>query len=249
MKTIVRNSAGVALVFPVTIALLAGCGHRSPRPEASASGTPAATAMPNPTTSGSASAPGPSTASTPGTRVIASLVAYQWRWPNNADKPGLVPHAAAVPVPELVRINVGSHPGEPGQPPFDRMSFTFTNAFPSYRFAFTDQLTGDPSGQVIPVKGLDILRIVFTGAQAHAADGTRSTIISQPVRDIGYRRMVDYALGGDFEGVLTYGIGINWPIPKSNPQIPVRAYEIQTVMASGQHRYVVAIDINSANGG
>jgi len=48
---------------------------------------------------------------------------------------------------------------------------------------------------------------VFTQAQAHAADGTRSTIISQPGRPTGYRIMTDFAQAGDFEGVLTYGIG------------------------------------------
>ncbi len=56
-----------------------------------------------------------------------------------------------------------------------------------------------------------------------------------------------YAQGGDFEGVLTYGIGIRWPVAHSNPQIPVRTYEVETFTASGQHRYTVAIDIDASN--
>ena len=92
-----------------------------------------------------------------------------------------------------------------------------------------------------------MLKIVFTHAQAHTADGTRSSVISQPAPRIGYQRMAGYALGGDFEGVLTYGIGITWPIPHSNPQFAVRAYEVETVTASGQHRYTVAIDIDATN--
>ena len=32
----------------------------------------------------------------------------------------------------------------------------------------------------------------------------------------------------------------------SNPQTYVRAYEVEVVTAAGQHRYVVAIDINAA---
>jgi hypothetical protein len=151
------------------------------------------------------------------------------------------------PVPALVKINVGEHPGDQGQRPFNRISFTFTTAFPSYRFEFTDHPVGDPSGKVIPLKGLGVLKIVFSGAQAHTADGTRSTILSQPGPDIGLRRMADFAQGGDFEGVLTYGIGITWPIPRSNPQFAVRAYEVGTISASGQHRYVVAIDIDASN--
>jgi hypothetical protein len=92
-----------------------------------------------------------------------------------------------------------------------------------------------------------VLEIVFTQAQAHTADGTRSSIISRPAPGIGYERMTDYAQGGDFEGVLTYGIGVTSPVAHSNPQFPVRAYELETVTASGQHLYTVAIDIDASN--
>jgi hypothetical protein len=81
---------------------------------------------------------------------------------------------------------------------------------------------------------------VFTQAGTHSADGTRSTIVSQPGRPIGY------AQAGDYEGVLTYGIGYTRAVSLSNPQTYVRAYEVETVTAAGQHRYVVAIDINAA---
>jgi hypothetical protein len=56
---------------------------------------------------------------------------------------------------------------------------------------------------------------------------------------------VDYAQAGDYEGVLTYGIGVAWPIPQSNPQIPVRAYEVEKVTAQGQHLYAIAIDVDA----
>ena len=59
--------------------------------------------------------------------------------------------------------------------------------------------------------------------------------------------MASYARGGDFEGVLTYGIGITGPVLHSNPQFAVRAYEVETVTASGQHRYTVAIDVDASN--
>jgi hypothetical protein len=58
--------------------------------------------------------------------------------------------------------------------------------------------------------------------------------------------MTDYAQAGDYEGVLTYGIGYTRAVLLSNPQTYVRAYEVETVTAAGQHRYVVAIDINAA---
>jgi hypothetical protein len=59
--------------------------------------------------------------------------------------------------------------------------------------------------------------------------------------------MADYAQGGDFEGVLTYGIGITQPVEHSNPQFPVRAYEVETVTASGPHLYTVAIDVDGTS--
>jgi hypothetical protein len=126
------------------------------------------------------------------------------------------------------------------------MSFTFTGAFPSYRFEWVSELVGDASGQVVPLRGTDTLKIVFTQARAHTADGTRSTIVSQPGRPIGYPWMTDFAQAGDYEGVLTYGIGVTRPVLQSNPQTLVRAYEVETVTPAGQHRYVIAIDINAA---
>ena len=59
-------------------------------------------------------------------------------------------------------------------------------------------------------------------------------------------RMVDWAQGGDFEGVLAYGIGIAPPVPHSNPQFPVRTIEVEKVSAQGQRLYIVAIDVTAA---
>jgi hypothetical protein len=237
-------TAGVTLAVTLMLAMLAGCGSQpaSPgvSPPAHVSSSVTATPIPAP------SSVAPSAAAS--TQVVSSRLAYPWHWPNDVAAPGHVTHGSAVPpVPELVSISVGNHPAVASQRPFNRMSFTFTTAFPSYRFEFASQLVGDGSGKVIPLGGQDVLKIVFTQAQAHTADGTRSTIISQPARYIGYQRMTDFAQAGDFEGVLTYGIGITRPVPHSNPQFPVRAYEIETVTANGQHRYVVAIDVDASN--
>jgi hypothetical protein len=58
-------------------------------------------------------------------------------------------------------------------------------------------------------------------------------------------RMVTYAQSGDFEGYVSYGIGITWPHPGSNPQLAVRVYEVTYVNAQGVHRYVVAFDVDA----
>ena len=247
MRPVRVVTAGVTSASALMLALLAGCGTQPASPGAappassspSATVTPVPTATPTPTTRPSIPAP---------TQVVSSRVTYPWHWPNDVmNKPARVTHSYAVPpVPELVSISVGNHPAAAGQRPFTRMSFTFTTAFPSYRFGWA-RIVSDGSGKAVPIKGTDTLKIVFTQAQAHTADGTRSTIVSQPGRPIGYQSMTDYAQAGDFEGVLTYGIGVTRAVLMSNPQTQVRAYEVETVLASGQHRYVVAIDID-ANG-
>ena len=55
--------------------------------------------------------------------------------------------------------------------------------------------------------------------------------------------MVSWAQAGDFQGVLTYGIGIAWP----NPQFAVRTIEVERITAQGQHLYIVALDIDATS--
>ena len=250
MKSVRITVAGVTLAIVVP-AVLAACGSQPAGPAAgpSPSSTPSATATASPpATPAPSQVPGSgATSPAPSIRVVSSRVAYPWHWPNDVARPGRVAHAYPVPpVPELVQISVGDHPADHGQLPYNRMSFTFTGAFPGYHFEWVRQLVGDASGTIVPLHGTDVLKIVFTKALAHTADGTRSTIVSQPGRPIGYPFMSDFAQAGDFEGVLTYGIGTTRAVPLSNPQTLVRAYEVEGVTATGQHRYVVAMDIGAA---
>lgn len=71
------------------------------------------------------------------------------------------------------------------------------------------------------------------------------SVATQPPAHLGVSRMASWAPVGDFEGVVTYGIGIAWPDPQPNPQFAVLAIEVETVTASGQHRYIIAIDIDA----
>jgi hypothetical protein len=157
-----------------------------------------------------------------------------------------VQHSYPVPpLPRLIAIGAGDHPAQAGERHYNRMSFTFTTAFPSYQFTFTSALVADPSGQPVKLAGNGVLKVTFHQAQAHTTSG-RSSVIAQPPAQLGLSRMVSWAPAGDFEGVVTYGIGVAWPNPQSNPQIAVRATEVAKVTAQGQHLYVVAIDIDAA---
>jgi hypothetical protein len=249
MKTTGR--AVVALLSPVlALFALTACGSKAPGQGATPSPTSPAPATATPTPSPSTAEPttpaAPPTSTSPGTTVVLARVAYQWHWPNDTSHPGKVTHTYAVPpVPKLTAIGVGDHPRDPGERPFNRMSFTFSTAFPTYEFAFVNQLVSDGRGEPVPLEGLGVLKVTFRQAQAHSDDGTRSTIVSKPPAHLGLSRMVSYANAGDFEGVLTYGIGITWPNRHSNPQIAVRVYEVEKVNSHGQHVYVVAIDVDA----
>lgn len=203
-----------------------------------------------PATSTAASSPTPSPAATsasPSSQVVSAHLSYGWHWPGDPAVPGTVTHGPTSPsVPQLLRIGVGRHPGDPGQPPFERLSFTFSQGFPSYHFDLHDTLVGDAAGQRVPLRGDDVLRIVFQVAQAHTdAVPTTSSILTQPARPIGYSRIADYAQGGDFEGYLTYGIGITRAVRQSAQQYQVRASEFEQVAPGGQHLYVVAFDVDT----
>jgi hypothetical protein len=251
MFTRVR-AASALVALAMVLVPVAACGGDgsgpsagSPPPSAEPSTSAADTATTSPPAQPSSPAQPSVTAGQAG-RVVSSRLAYQWNWPNDAARPGVVRHHQDVPpVPALVAIGVGDHPSDPGERPFNRMSFTFDTGFPGYRFTFADRLYGDATGTPIALAGRGVLVVRFSVAQAHSADGTRSTVTSKPPTNLGLRRMVSYAQAGDYEGVLTYGIGITWPNPHSNPQIQVRAYEVERITAQGQHRFVVAIDVDS----
>jgi hypothetical protein len=238
-----RKTCAVALLwFTLALTALAGCGGGNAHPGAAASAAPPA--------SGSPTAPAPSlspTTAAPAARVVSTRVTYpwHWQWPNDMNQPASVQHTYPVPpMPLLIAIRAGHHPRDSGARAYDRMSFTFTTAFPSYQFQFVSALLADPSGRPVAVAGTDVLKVTFREAQAHTAAGGTS-VASQPPAHLGLTRMTSWAPAGDFEGVLTYGIGVTRPIPHSNAQLALRATEVEEVTPQGQHRYVVAIDVGT----
>lgn len=241
----IGRAGAMALVIPVLlVGALTGCGSSAPSGSAgspSPSASHSAPSAPVPVTTPSPTVPAPAT------KVVSSRVSYPWHWPGDVNRPGQVQHSYPVPpLPRLIAIGAGDHPAQQGERPFNRMSFTFTTAFPGYQFTFTRALVADPSGKPVKLAGNGVLKVTFRPAQAHTTSG-RSSVIAQPPAQLGLNRMVSWAPAGDFEGVITIGIGISWPNPQSNPQFAVRAMEVEKVTAQGQHRYVVAIDIDATS--
>lgn len=244
----IREAISGALII-LLLAALAACGTSAPpgtsagpshaRSAASAGPGPASATAPSPTAAASAAQ------ATPAVAVLSFRVSYPWHWPNDAGNRASIQHSYPVPpLPQLIAISAGDHPASTGERAYNRISFTFRSAFPSYQVQFVPGLTGDPSGQAIALAGDGVLQVTFRQAQAHTAGGAPS-IVAQPAAHLGFSRMISWAPAGDFEGVVTYGIGIAWPNPQSDPQFAVRAIEVEKVTASGEHRYIVAIDIDA----
>jgi hypothetical protein len=113
--------------------------------------------------------------------------------------------AGAQSSPTLVDVRAGRHPG------FDRVVFEFRGGLPSHRVRHVDRLVQDGSGNQVQVAGAADLEVVFQDAIAHDGNG-------QPT--VGPRRfsprfpvLEEVALVGDFEGVVSYGLGLDHRVP------------------------------------
>lgn len=167
------------------------------------------------------------------------MVTFGWGWPNAPAHPATVTHTYPVPpLPVLRAIKAEQH--EADAPGYDRIAFTFTGTFPGYDVRWVDELRADASDQPVHLEGDRILRIRFTQAQAHDDAGT-NTVVSAPPEHIGYPVIASYARAGDFEGVITYGVGTHHT--GSGAQVAIRLTELKTADGHGGFRYTVAVDI------
>jgi len=109
--------------------------------------------------------------------------------------------AGAQSTPTLVDVRAGRHPG------FDRVVFEFQGAVPEHHVRYVDQLVEDGSGAPVSVAGSADLEVVFQGANAHDEDGTPS--VSPRRFSPGLAAVKEVAQIGDFEAVVSYGIGLD----------------------------------------
>jgi hypothetical protein len=120
---------------------------------------------------------------------------------------GLVLAFAAAPAgaqstPTLVDVRAGRHAG------FDRVVFEFRGAVPATRHVrYVDQLVQDGSGEPLSVAGGADLEVVFQGANAHEDNG--SPTVSPRRFSPGFTALKEVAQVGDFEAVVTYGLGVD----------------------------------------
>jgi hypothetical protein len=96
----------------------------------------------------------------------------------------------------LSNVQPGRHDSEG----FDRVVFTLDKAS-GYDVHYVSSVIKDPSGLPLPLAGKAFLQITFP--QAHTTPTTPRDITTP-----AYQQLREVALAGDFEGVVTYGIGV-----------------------------------------
>jgi hypothetical protein len=222
---------------------LAGCAAPGPGPEPTGTtGTTPVPATSTATVTGGPSGPG---STEPASPVQFYRVSYDWAVPStqaSVTNPLSAPLPGPIPLPYLVGIYVGDHPE--GDPAYERMSFYFRGGFPSYNLQYVASVLSEGMGAPVTVPGNAVLRVGFTEAQAHDANGA-STITAQPPTSIGFDTLKGYGFAGDFEGHVTYALGIH-VAPGSDQVLPIRAGELRKDDGSGGTFYVVHVDVRKA---
>jgi hypothetical protein len=184
-------------------------------------------------------APAPSaTARTAAAPRSPYRVTYGWAVPS---RPVRVSHDVkvpvapppAVPLPLLVEVRAADHPEEN----FSRITFAFRGGIPSYEVGYVPSVPTEGTGEPLPLAGNAFVRIVFTPAQAHDEKG-RPTVAAAPHTALRLPTLRGYGFGGDFEGYVTFGLGLQLA-PNSDQVLPVRLGEL--VRSDGTH--VVAVDV------
>ena len=119
---------------------------------------------------------------------------------------GAVPAQSAVPsapdIPVLTGIRTGTHST------FDRIVLDFSGPQLRVRSRFVDALTRDGSGSIEWLPGAVFAEVHATPAQAHDNAGHSSYPRPRKFRTRNLTNVVAVAITGDYEGVLSMGIGM-----------------------------------------
>jgi hypothetical protein len=92
----------------------------------------------------------------------------------------------------------------------------------------------------VKLDGAYFLNVVFTGALAHDDTTGKSTVVKTPARPVGMSALLDYATAGDFEGYVTYGVGV----AEAGDSAPaIRSGELKRSDGAGGFFYVVHFDV------
>ena len=158
---------------------LVGCGSTSAGSPGAAQSSAPATAAPSATSPApSAVAPRPTVAPSGPAQVCSQAGTY------------------------LTAVRTGEHSG------FDRVVFQFSGKLPGYTVARVKAVDSDPKGAPVPLAGQSYLRVVFHGTSAICPQPVHQTYTGPAVLTPYFPALLTVSAAGDFEGVLSFGIGL-----------------------------------------
>ena len=147
---------------------------------------------------GAAKSPAPAS-STPAPRTTTPS-------PSATDKPtvtpGGTPGACSQPGSYLTSVSVGEHDG------YDRVVFQFSGGLPAVTADRVPAVYADPKGTPVPLAGQSYLHVVFRGASAVCQQRQQPTWPGPSVLTPYYPQLLVVSAAGDFEGYLSFGIGL-----------------------------------------
>jgi hypothetical protein len=165
---------------------LAGCGSTS-------AGSPGEAQSPAPpTTAHSATSPAPSTTPKP-TVAPTGKPSVQ---------PGGPTQVCSQAGTYLTAVRTGEHSG------YDRVVFQFSGRLPGYTVERVQAVYSDAKGTPVPLAGQSYLRVVFHGTSAVCPKPLHRTYTGPTVLTPYYPELLTVSAAGDFEGVLSFGIGL-----------------------------------------
>ena len=113
-----------------------------------------------------------------------------------------VQRACARPGSYLTAVRTGKHGG------YDRVVFQFSGGLPSVRAERVTTVYQDPKGTPVPLAGKSRLHVVFRGASAFCPQPAHRTWAGPQVLAPRYSQLLMVKAAGDFEGYLSFGIGL-----------------------------------------
>jgi hypothetical protein len=144
------------------------------------------------------------TATTPGsspTAATSNVAAIGPVWPIEPRTIAAVASGHGVPV--LTAIRTGRHGS------YERLTLQFTAAFGEANARYVPVIHQDPSDQVVPLQGLSFLQVVVHGAVAHWSATPITPYTGPSTMTPGYPTLKQVSIFGDFESVLSFGIGLD----------------------------------------
>lgn len=178
----------------VLVMVLPACGGSTSDPDPTPSGTPGASDSPTPTPSASPSSASPD--------------------PSPTACPPVAGGAPGTDV-KLVAVRVGSHSG------YDRIAFEFAppkdpsppNTLPAFTLNRVEQVTQDGSGNPVEIAGDALYSLVMQGASGVDLSGPELVITYNGPKEFkpNFPALLELEHAGDFENVLSWGIGLRAP--------------------------------------